>query len=89
MDSGKALPRQLTAVGTMVEANQLFTVYERNWNCTYCGQENYPARCVIRVKVLERKMIELLCSSSIDLVSAPVGILCTNNSDEDQKFSAT
>ena len=28
-----ALPRKKTAVGTIGEANQLFTVYERNWNC--------------------------------------------------------
>lgn len=42
--SGKGLPRKLTAVGTVGEQNQLFTVYEKNWNCTDCGQENYPAR---------------------------------------------
>jgi rubredoxin len=38
------LPRKLTAVGTVGEQNQLFTVYEKNWNCPDCGQENYPAR---------------------------------------------
>ncbi len=40
----KGLPRKLTAVGTVGELNQLFTVYEKNWNCPDCGQENYPAR---------------------------------------------
>ena len=40
------LPRQLTAVGTVGEQNQLFTVYEKNWNCPECGQENYPSRWV-------------------------------------------
>lgn len=45
--SSKAgLPRKLTAVGTVGEQNQLFTVYEKNWNCPDCGQENYPARFV-------------------------------------------
>jgi NADH pyrophosphatase NudC (nudix superfamily) len=44
MMENTGLARKLTAVGTMGEANQLFTVYEKNWNCTDCGQENYPAR---------------------------------------------
>lgn len=39
-----SLPRKLTAVGTVGEQNQLFTVYEKNWNCPDCGQENYPSR---------------------------------------------
>ena len=30
---GKGLPRKVTAVGTIGEANQLFTVYEKNWHC--------------------------------------------------------
>ncbi len=40
----QSLPRKLTAVGTVGSVNQLFTVYEKNWNCTDCGQENYAAR---------------------------------------------
>lgn len=42
--SKTGLPRQLTAVGTVGEQNQLFTVYEKNWNCPDCSQENYPSR---------------------------------------------
>ncbi|KAJ1419789.1 hypothetical protein B484DRAFT_453306 [Ochromonadaceae sp. CCMP2298] len=40
----RKLPRQLTAVGTVGEQNQLFTIYEKNWTCKDCGQENYPKR---------------------------------------------
>ena len=40
----QSLPRQLTAVGTMGEMGQLFTVYEKNWLCKACGQENYASR---------------------------------------------
>lgn len=43
-DSSQGLPRKLTAVGTVGHLNQLFTVYEKNWNCPDCGQENYAAR---------------------------------------------
>lgn len=39
-----ALPRQVTAMGIAGEAGQLFTVYERNWNCKECNQENYASR---------------------------------------------
>jgi hypothetical protein len=42
--SNEGLPRKLTAVGTVGEVGQLFTVYEANWNCSDCGQENYAAR---------------------------------------------
>jgi hypothetical protein len=42
--SNEGLPRKLTAVGTVGDVNQLFTVYEKNWNCADCGQENYAAR---------------------------------------------
>ena len=38
------LPRKLTAVGTVGEKGQLFTVYERNWHCSACNHENYPVR---------------------------------------------
>lgn len=44
MNGGTTLARKVTAVGTMGAANQLFTVYEANWHCADCGQENYPAR---------------------------------------------
>lgn len=37
-------PRKMTAVGTMGEAGQLFTVYEKNWHCPECAQENYATR---------------------------------------------
>ena len=30
---GKGLARKVTAMGTVGEANQLFTVYEKNWHC--------------------------------------------------------
>lgn len=42
--SSSSLPRQVTAVGTMGEMGQLFTVYESNWFCTDCNQENYASR---------------------------------------------
>lgn len=42
--SERRLPRQLTAVGTVGEKGQLFTVLERNWQCKSCDQENYPIR---------------------------------------------
>jgi hypothetical protein len=42
--SNEGLPRKLTAVGTVGEVGQLFTVYEKNWNCVDCNQENYAAR---------------------------------------------
>lgn len=40
----QSLPRQMTAVGTMGEMGQLFTVYEKNWICKDCNQENYSSR---------------------------------------------
>ena len=40
------LARNMTAVGTMGEMGQLFTVYEKNWNCKDCGQENYSSRYI-------------------------------------------
>ena len=42
--SDQSLPRKMTPVGTMGEMGQLFTVYEKNWNCKDCGQENYASR---------------------------------------------
>lgn len=36
--------RKMTAVGTMGSAGQLFTVYEKNWHCPECSQENYASR---------------------------------------------
>lgn len=39
-----SVPRKLTATGTAGERGQLFTVYERNWLCKSCSQENYPIR---------------------------------------------
>jgi hypothetical protein len=42
--TNEGLPRKLTAIGTVGSLNQLFTVYEKNWNCTDCGQENYASR---------------------------------------------
>jgi hypothetical protein len=32
-DSNEGLARKATAVGVVGEMNQLFTVYEANWNC--------------------------------------------------------
>lgn len=40
----QGLPRKITPIGTIGQANQLFTVYEKNWNCKDCGQENYATR---------------------------------------------
>ena len=37
-------PRKLTAVGTVGEKGQLFTVYAKNWKCPSCSQENYPTK---------------------------------------------
>jgi rubredoxin len=42
----QGLPRKLTAIGTVGEQNQLFTVFEKNWDCPECGQENYARRLV-------------------------------------------
>eukprot|EP01038_Epipyxis_sp_PR26KG_P007445 gene7445-10146_t len=44
MSESQGLPRKLTAVATIGKANQLFTVFESNWNCNSCNQENYAAR---------------------------------------------
>ncbi len=43
-DSGVGLPRKVTPIGTVGNVGQLFTVYEKNWNCPDCGMENYAAR---------------------------------------------
>jgi hypothetical protein len=43
-DDNRGPPRKLTAVGTIGEVGQLFTVYEKNWRCSECGQENYASR---------------------------------------------
>jgi hypothetical protein len=42
----KGPTRDLTAIGTMGQANQLFTVYEKNWKCASCSQDNYASRYV-------------------------------------------
>ena len=46
------LARNMTAVGTMGEMGQLFTVYEKNWNCKDCGQENYSSRYLFMYIIL-------------------------------------
>jgi hypothetical protein len=43
-DSGRGLPRKVTAIGTVGSLGQLFTVYEKNWLCPDCSQENYATR---------------------------------------------
>ena len=47
-NDGKGLPRKITAVGTIGEANQLFTVYEKNWHCPGL----FKCRIVIFCKLL-------------------------------------
>lgn len=37
-------PSKPRATGTAGDQGQLFTVYERNWQCESCDQENYPLR---------------------------------------------
>ena len=46
-NDSKSLSRKVTAMGTVGEMGQLFTVYEKNWNCPDCSQENYASvpRC--------------------------------------------
>ena len=43
-DSGRGLPRKVTPIGTVGAVGQLFTVYEKNWICGDCSQENYASR---------------------------------------------
>ena len=43
-ESGSGPPRKMTAIGTVGEVGQLFTVYEKNWKCPECNQENYATR---------------------------------------------
>ena len=38
------LPRKVTAMGTVGDMGKLFTVYEKNWTCPDCNQENYASR---------------------------------------------
>ena len=38
------LHRETTAMGTVGAMGQLFTVYEKNWFCIDCKQENYASR---------------------------------------------
>ena len=40
----QGLNRKVTAVGTVGEMGQLMTVYENNWFCPDCSQENYASR---------------------------------------------
>lgn len=40
----RAPPRKMTAIGTVGEAGQLFAVYEKNWHCPECNQENYASK---------------------------------------------
>lgn len=45
VDDGTYNPaRKVTAVGTIGDVGQLFTVFEKNWKCLECGQENYASR---------------------------------------------
>lgn len=44
--AGRGPARKTTAVGTVGGVGQLFTVYEQNWKCSECGQENYARRPV-------------------------------------------
>ena len=39
----RELARKVTAVGTVGQMGQLFTVYEKNWICSDCNQENYAS----------------------------------------------
>uniref|UniRef100_K3X6J4 Pre-mRNA-splicing factor cwc2 n=1 Tax=Globisporangium ultimum (strain ATCC 200006 / CBS 805.95 / DAOM BR144) TaxID=431595 RepID=K3X6J4_GLOUD len=38
------LPRKLTAVGTLGDVGAAYTVYEKNWICAECNNENYARR---------------------------------------------
>ncbi|EQC29009.1 hypothetical protein SDRG_13344 [Saprolegnia diclina VS20] len=40
----ESLPRKLTAVGVQGPTGAAYTVYEKNWHCKDCGQENYARR---------------------------------------------
>ena len=40
----EGLARDKTAVGTAGSLGQLYTVYEKNWSCKKCKQENYASR---------------------------------------------
>lgn len=42
--SKHGLNRSVSAVGTIGSLGQLFTVYESNWRCGACDQENYATR---------------------------------------------
>ena len=44
---GGNLARKVTAMGTAGEFGQLFTVYEKNWHCPDCNQENYASRLLL------------------------------------------
>ena len=39
----RGLARKVTAMGTVGEMGQLMTVYEKNWTCADCSQENYAS----------------------------------------------
>ena len=41
-----SLPRQITAVATVNQQGQTFSIYEKNWHCPECNQENYANRRV-------------------------------------------
>ncbi|KAJ0402192.1 hypothetical protein P43SY_008056 [Pythium insidiosum] len=42
--NGGGLPRKLTAVGTLGDVGAAYTVYEKNWVCAECQNENYARR---------------------------------------------
>ena len=44
----ESLPRKMTAIGVAGPVGQSFAVYEKNWKCYSCQQENYASssRCM-------------------------------------------
>ena len=74
-DTNKGPPRKLTAVATVGERGQLFTVYEKNWNCPSCQHENYPTRIrCFRCKKSKPSNIESQYVSDPALIALQVGI---------------
>ena len=69
----KSLPRNMTAVGTMGEMGQLFTVYEKNWTCKDCNQENYSSRYIyihtcFQVIIVNLLTIYLYTNNNYDII---------------------
>jgi len=46
-EKGDSLPRQVTAIATVGSMGQTFSIYEKNWTCNDCNQENYANRQVV------------------------------------------